>query len=43
MVLDRVEDGFDDLIIELKKPGGMEEALEAMRKARRVVFRSDEG
>ena len=42
-VLDRVEDGIDDLIIELKQLGGMEEALEALRKARRVVVRSHEG
>jgi hypothetical protein len=42
-VLDRVEDGIDELIIELKKLGGMEEALEAMRKVRRVVVRSHEG
>jgi hypothetical protein len=42
-VLDRVEDEIDDLIIVLKKLGGMEEALEAMRKVRRVVVRSHEG
>ena len=42
-VLDRVEDGIDDLIIELKQLGGMEEALEALRKARRVVVRSHGG
>jgi hypothetical protein len=42
-VLDRVEDGIDDLIIELKRLGGMEEALEALRKVRRVVVRSHEG
>lgn len=42
-VLDRVEDGIDDLIIELKRLGGMEEALEAMRKVRRVVVRSHGG
>jgi len=42
-VLDRVEDEIDDLIIELKKLGGMEEALEAMRKVRRVVVRSHQG
>jgi hypothetical protein len=39
-VLDRVEDGIDDLIIELKQLGGMEEALEALRKVRRAVVRS---
>ena len=42
-VLDRVEDGIDDLIFELKQLGGMEEALEALRKVRRVVVRSHEG
>jgi hypothetical protein len=42
-VLDRVEDGIDDLIIELKQLGGMEEALEVLRKVRRVVVRSHEG
>lgn len=42
-VLDRVEDGIDDLIIELKQLGGMEEALEALRKVRRVVVRSHQG
>jgi hypothetical protein len=42
-VLDRVEDGIDDLIIELKQLGGMEEALESLRKVRRVVVRSHEG
>lgn len=42
-VLDRVEDGIDDLIIELKRLGGMEEALEWLRKVRRVVVRSHEG
>src|SRR3954468_22906855 len=42
-VLDRVEDGIDDLIVELKQLGGMEEALEALRKVRRVVVRSHEG
>ena len=42
-VLDRVEDGIDDLIIELKQLGGMEDALEALRKVRRVVVRSHEG
>ena len=39
----RVEDGIDDLIGELKGLGGMDEALEALRKARRVVVRSHEG
>jgi hypothetical protein len=42
-VLDRVEDRIDDLIVELKQLGGMEEALEALRKVRRVVVRSHEG
>ena len=42
-VLDRVEDGIDDLIIELKRLGGMEEALESLRRVRRVVVRSHEG
>lgn len=42
-VLDRVEDGIDDLIIELKQLGGMEVALESLRKVRRVVVRSHEG
>src|SRR4051794_35184053 len=42
-VLDRVEDGIDDLIIELKRLGGMEAALESLRKVRRVVVRSHEG
>ena len=42
-VLDRVEDGIDDLIIELKQLGGMEEALESLRRVRRVVVRSHEG
>ncbi|QDV36936.1 hypothetical protein [Tautonia plasticadhaerens] len=41
--LDRVEDGIDDLIGELKGLGGMDEALEALRKARRVVVRSHGG
>lgn len=41
--LDRVEDGIDNLIGELKGFGGMDEALEALRKARRVVVRSHEG
>ena len=40
---DRVEDGIDDLIIELKRLGGMEEALESLRRVRRVVVRSHEG
>lgn len=42
-VLDKVEDRLDDLIIELKTLGGMDEALEALRKVRRVVVRSHEG
>ena len=42
-MLDRVEDGIDNLIIELKQLGGMEEALEALRKVRRVVVRSHQG
>jgi hypothetical protein len=42
-VLDRVEDGIDDLIIELKQLGGMDEALEALRKVRRAVVRSHQG
>jgi hypothetical protein len=42
-VLDRVEDGIDDLIIELKQLGGMKEALEGLRKVRRVVVRSHGG
>ena len=42
-VLDRVEDGIDDLIIELKRLGGMEVALESLRRVRRVVVRSHEG
>ena len=42
-LLDRVEDGIDDLIGELKGLGGLEEALEALRRARRVVVRSHEG
>jgi hypothetical protein len=42
-MLDRVEDGIDDLIIELKQLGGMEEALESLRRVRRVVVRSHEG
>ena len=42
-VLDRVEDGIDDLIVELKRLGGMEAALESLKKVRRVVVRSHEG
>ena len=42
-VLDRVEDGIDDLIGELKQLGGMEAALESLKKVRRVVVRSHEG
>jgi hypothetical protein len=42
-VLDRVEDGIDDLIIELKQLGGMVDALEALRRVRRVVVRSHQG
>jgi hypothetical protein len=42
-VLNRVEDGIDDLIIELKRLGGMEEALESLRRVRRVIVRSHEG
>ncbi len=42
-VLDRVEDGIDDLIVELKQLGGMEETLETLRKVRRVIVRSHEG
>ena len=42
-LLDRMEDRIDDLIGELKQMGGLEDALEALRKARRVVVRSHEG
>jgi hypothetical protein len=42
-VLDRLEDRIDDLFIELKQLGGMDEALEALRKVRRVVVRSHQG
>ena len=42
-VLDKVEDGIDDLIVELKQLGGMNDALETLRKVRRVVVRSHEG
>ena len=42
-VLDRVEDGIDDLIVELKNLGGMDAALESLRKVRRAVVRSHEG
>ena len=42
-VLDRVEDGIDDLIGELKQLGGMDVALEGLKKVRRVVVRSHEG
>ena len=42
-VLDKVEDGIDDLIVELKQLGGMDDALESLRKVRRVVVRSHEG
>ena len=42
-VLDRVEDGIDDLIIELKHLGGMDQALESLRQVRRAVVRSHEG
>ena len=42
-VLDRVEDGIDDLIDQLKHLGGMELALESLKKVRRVVVRSHEG
>ena len=41
-VLDQ-EDSIDDLIVELKQLGGTEEALEAIRKARRVIVRSHQG
>jgi hypothetical protein len=41
--LDRVEDGIDDLIGELKQLGGLDEALEALRRVRRVVVRSHGG
>ena len=34
---------LDDLIIEMKKLGGMEAALESLRKVRRAVVRSHEG
>ena len=37
-----MEDGIDDLIVELKRLGGMEVALESLRKVRRVVVRSHE-
>ena len=43
LVLDRVEDGIDDLIIELKHLGGMDQALESLRQVRRAVVRSHEG
>jgi hypothetical protein len=42
-VLDRLEDRIDDLFIELKQLGGMDEALEALRKVRRIVVRSHQG
>jgi hypothetical protein len=42
-VLDKVEDRIDDLIIDLKQLGGMDEALESLRRVRRVVVRSHEG
>jgi hypothetical protein len=42
-VLDRVEDRIDDLIVELKQLGGMDDILGALRKLRRVVVRSHEG
>jgi hypothetical protein len=42
-VLDRVEAGIDGLIFELLELGGMEEALEGLRKVRRVVVLSHEG
>jgi hypothetical protein len=38
-----VEDGIDDLIDQLKHLGGMEVALESLKKVRRVVVRSHEG
>ena len=41
--LDRVEDRIDDLIFQLKDLGGMEQAQEALRLARRLVVRSHEG
>ena len=42
-ILYRVEAGIDDLIVELKQLGGMDETLESLRKVRRVVVRSHEG
>jgi hypothetical protein len=42
-VLDRVEDRIDDLIVELKQLGGMDDILESLRKLRRVIVRSHEG
>ena len=41
--LDQVEDRIDDLIFQLKDLGGMEQAQEALRLARRLVVRSHEG
>jgi hypothetical protein len=41
--LDRVEDRIDEIIFELKDLGGMEQAQEALRLARRLVVRSHEG
>ena len=40
--LDQVEDRIDDLIFQLKDLGGMEQAQEALRLARRLVVRSQE-
>src|SRR4051812_43508642 len=41
--LDQVEARIDDLIFDLKDLGGMEQAQEALRLARRLVVRSHEG
>ena len=39
----QVEDTIDDLILGLKEIGGLDDALESLRKARRVVVRGHEG
>ena len=39
-VLDEVEEGIDDLIFRLKGLGGRPEVLEALRRARRLLYQS---
>ena len=39
-VLDEVEEGIDELIFRLKGIGGRPEVLEALRRARRLLYQS---